>query len=147
MKKIRGNNQISGTWGQVWLDGELVFELESFEAKVTTNRETVTIGMDEDSKLVGLKGEGTMKVKKVFSRGKKKLLDAWKKGEDPRSTIVTKLKDPDTIGKQSERVSLDNVWFDELTLTQFENGKKGEDEYKFGFTPSDADYLDTIDVQ
>jgi len=145
--KIRGNNQINGTWGQVWLDGELVFELESFEAKVTANRETVTIGMSEDSKLVGLKGEGTMKVKKVFDRGKKKLLDAWKKGEDPRSTIVTKLKDPDTVGKQSERVSLDNVWFDELTLTQFEIGKKGEDEYKFGFTPDDADYLDTIDVQ
>ena len=147
MGNIRGNNQINGTWGQVWLDGELVFELESFEAKVSANRETVTIGMSEDSKLVGLKGEGTMKVKKVFSRGKKKLLDAWKKGEDPRSTIVTKLKDPDTIGKQSERVSIGNVWFDELTLTQFEQAKKLEDEYKFGFTPSDADYLDAIDVQ
>jgi len=147
MAKLRGNEQINGTWGQVWLDGELVFELDSFEAKVSANRETVTIGMSEDSKLVGLKGEGSMKVKKVLSRGKKKLLDAWKNGEDPRSTIVTKLKDPDTIGKQSERISLGNVWFDELTLTQFELAKKLEDEYKFGFTPSDADYLDTIDVQ
>ncbi|HZK53571.1 MAG TPA: phage tail tube protein [Desulfosporosinus sp.] len=147
MAKLRGNEQINGTWGQVWWDGELVFELDSFEAKVSANRETVTIGMSEDSKLVGLKGEGSMKVKKVFSRGKKKLLDAWKNGEDPRSTIVTKLKDPDTIGKQSERVSIGNVWFDELTLTQFEKAKKLEDEYKFGFTPSDADYLDTIDVQ
>lgn len=147
MAKLRGNEQINGTWGQVWWDGELVFELDSFEAKVSANRETVTIGMSEDSKLVGLKGEGSMKVKKVFSRGKKKLLDAWKNGEDPRSTIVTKLKDPDTIGKQSERVSIGNVWFDELTLTQFEKAKKLEDEYKFGFTPNDADYLDTIDVQ
>src|SRR5665648_34706 len=147
MAKLRGNEQINGTWGQVWLDGELVFELDSFEAKVSANRETVTIGKSEDSKLVGLKGEGSMKVKKVLSRGKKKLLDAWKNGEDPRSTIVTKLKDPDTIGKQSERISLGNVWFDELTLTQFELAKKLEDEYKFGFTPSDADYLDTIDVQ
>ena len=147
MAKIRGNNQVNGTWGQVWWDSELVFELESFEAKVTANRETVIIGMDEDSKLVGLKGEGSMKVKKVFSRGKKKMLDAWKKGEDPRSTLVGKLKDPGTIGKQSERVSIGNVWFDELTLMQFENGKKGEDEYKFGFTPSDADFIDTIDVQ
>lgn len=121
MAKIRGNNQVNGTWGQVWWNGELVFELESFEAKVTANRETVNIGMDEDSKLVGLKGEGSMKVKKVFSRGKKKILEAWKKGEDPRSTLVGKLKDPDTVGKQSERVSIGNVWFDELTLGMSKN--------------------------
>lgn len=74
MAKIRGNNQVNGSWGQVWWDSELVFELESFEAKVTAEREDVVIGMDKDSKLVGLKGEGTMKVKKVFSRGKKKRL-------------------------------------------------------------------------
>jgi len=147
MAKLRGNNQINGSWGQVWMDGELVFEVESFEAKVTANRETVIIGMDEDSKLTGLKGEGAIKVKKVFDRGKKALLEAWKKGEDPRSTLVGKLKDPDTVGKQSSRVSIGNVWFDELTLMQFEQAKKLEDEYKFGFTPSDADYLDTIDVQ
>ncbi len=147
MVKIRGNNQINGTWGQVWWNGELIFELESFEAKVIAEREDVVIGMDKDSKLVGLKGEGSMKVKKVFSRGKKKFLDAWKKGEDPRSTLVSKLKDPDTVGKQSERVSIGNVWFDELTLIQFEQGKKGEDEYKFGFTASDADFIDTIEVQ
>lgn len=147
MAKLRGNNQINGSWGQVWMDGELVFEVESFEAKVTANRETVNIGMDEDSKITSLKGEGTIKVKRVFDRGKKALLEAWKKGEDPRSTLVGKLKDPGTVGKQSSRVSIGNVWFEELTLMQFEQAKKLEDEYKFGFTPSDADYLDTIDVQ
>ena len=147
MAKLRGKNQINGGWGQLWWDGELVFELSSFEAKVTANRETVIVGMDEDSKIVSLKGEGSFKVKKVFSRGKKKMLEPWKLGEDPRGTLVTKLKDPDTIGKQSERVSIDNVWFPEITLTQFEEAKKLEDEYKFGFTPSDSEFLDTIDVQ
>ncbi|MDQ7096937.1 phage tail tube protein [Desulfosporosinus sp. PR] len=147
MAKIRGNNQISGSWGQIWWDGELIFELESFEAKVTAEREDVVIGMNKDSKLVGLKGEGSIKVKKVFSRGKKNLLEAWKKGQDPRSTLVGKIKDPDTVGNQSERISIGNVWFDELTLMQFESGKKGEEEYKFGFTAEDADFLDTIEVQ
>lgn len=146
MSQLRGNNQVSGTWGQVWWDGELIFELESFDAKVTTNRESVQVGMDEDSKLVGFKGEGNIKVKKVYSRGKRKLLEAWKKGEDPRSTLVGKLKDPDTVGKQSERVSIGNVWFDELTLISFEKGKKIEEEYKFGFTPSDASFIDTIEI-
>jgi len=84
MKQIRGKNQVSGTWGQVWWDGELIFEIDSFEAKVTTKREEVLIGMDEDSKIVGLKGEGSMKVKKVYSRGKRKMLEAWKKGEGSR---------------------------------------------------------------
>lgn len=147
MANIRGNNQISGSWGQIWWDGELIFELESFEAKVTAEREDVVIGMNKDSKLVGLKGEGTIKVKKVFSRGKKNLLEAWKKGQDPRSTLVGKIKDPDTVGNQSERISIGNVWFDELTLMQFETGKKSEEEYKFGFTAEDADFIDTIEVQ
>jgi len=147
MAKLRGNNQINGNWGQLWWDGELVFEIESFEAKVIANREPVTIGMDEDSKLIGLKGEGTFKVKKVFSRGKKALLDAWKNGEDPRSKLVVKIKDPGTIGKQSERISIGNVWFTELTLMQFAKSAKLEEDYPFGFTPSDADFIDTIDVQ
>jgi hypothetical protein len=146
MPAIRGRNQISGTWGQIWWDGELVFELESFEAKVTAKREEVIIGMDEDSKLVGLKGEINFKVKKVYSRGKKKLLEAWKKGEDPRSTVVGKIQDPDAVGKQSERVSIGNVWFDELTLMQFEKAKKIEEEYKGGFTPTDASFLDEINI-
>jgi hypothetical protein len=147
MAQLRGNRQVNGSWGQLWWDNELVFELESYEAKVTTEREDVVIGMDVDSKLIGLKGEGTFKVKKVFSRGKQALLEAWKRGEDPRSKLVGKIKDPDTIGKQSERVSIGNVWFNELTLMQFELKKKLEEEYKFGFTPSDASFMDTIDVQ
>ena len=124
MAKIRGGNQINGSWGQVWWDGELILELDSFEAKVTAKREEVSIGMDEDSKL----------------------LEAWKKGEDPRRTLVGKIQDPDTVGKQSERVSIGNVWFSELTLLTFEKSKKGEEEYKFGFTPSDASFMDTIQV-
>jgi len=50
------------------------------------------------------------------------------------------------VGKQSERVSVGNVWFDEITLMSFEKGKKLEEDYKFGFTPSDADFIDTIEV-
>lgn len=136
---------ISGTNGKLWLDGELVALIDSFEAKVTAKREEYQDGMDMDSKIVGLEGKGTIKFKKVYTMGKKKLLDAWKKGEDPRSKIVASLKDAGTKNKQSERVSIDNVWFDELTLMQFEKGKLIDEELPFGFTPSDADYLDIIE--
>ena len=101
--------------------------------------------MDIDSKLTGLKGEGTYRVKKVFSMGKKEILEAWKKGEDPRCTFMSKIEDPDTPGKQVERVSIDNVWLNELILQQFETGQPLTEEYSFGFTPSDSNFLDVIE--
>ncbi|EGT4836528.1 TPA: phage tail tube protein [Clostridioides difficile] len=142
---ILGSRQISGTWGKLWLDGSLIAEVLSFEAKVTANREEVQYGMSKDSKITSLSGEGTIKLGKVYSRGKKKLLEAWKNGEDPRSTITSKLKDPGTLGKQSEATTINNVWFNELALAQFEKGGKIEEELSFGFTPNDADVIDEIE--
>ena len=75
MSKLKGFRQLSGNWGQVWWDGELVIEAESFEAKATAEREDVPLyGGDIDSKMIGKKGEGALKVEKVYSRGVKKLL-------------------------------------------------------------------------
>ncbi|WP_243677722.1 phage tail tube protein, partial [Clostridioides difficile] len=75
----------------------------------------------------------------------KKLLEAWKNGEDPRSTLTSKVKDPSTPGKQAETVTINNVWFNELALSQFEKGGKIEEELSFGFTPNDSDVMDEID--
>lgn len=146
MALLRGSQQVSGTWGQFWWDGELIAEVESFEAKVTSKREEVQIEMDIDSKINGYAGEGTLVFKKFFTRGKDKILEAWKRGEDPRSTFIGKQQDPSTIGKQGERVSIGNVWLNELVLMQFEKGTPSKEEFSFGFTPSDASFIDTIKV-
>lgn len=148
MGKIPGYRQINGTFGKVWWDGELIFEVDSFEAKITVEREDIQMAGDNEmeSKMKSLKGEGNMTVKKVFSRGMKKLLDAWKSGQDVRSQLVSSLKDPDTSGKQSERVTIDNVWFNELTLAQFEVGQVLTREFPFGFTPSSVKIVDVINV-
>lgn len=148
MADIRGNRQWLGTWGKVWWDGEEIFEIESFEAKVKVDRESINFAdsLDEDSKIKGLKGEGKMKIKKVFTRGKKKLLEAYKKGEDVRSQLIGRVKDPDAIGKQTERIVLNNTWFSDLTLMDFELGKKMDEEISFGFTPSDVDFPDEAKV-
>lgn len=142
-KKITGNRVINGKFGKVWWDGELLAEIQGFEAKMTINREEVPfVGeMAPDSKITGVAIEGTMKLKKVFSRGQKKLVEAYLKGEDPRSTIVASLDDPDAYG--AERINLSNVWFNEVTLMAFENGTLGEEEIPFGCT--DVEYLDLID--
>lgn len=145
---IRGRNQWLGTYGKVWWDGEEVFEIESFEAKIKVERDDVNFAdsLDSDTKIKGLKGEGKMKIKKVFSRGKKKFLEAYKRGEDVRSQLVGRVKDPDAVGKQSERIVLNNVWFNEITLMDFELGKKIDEELPFGFTPSDVDFPDEAKV-
>lgn len=144
--KLEGFRQINGSFGQIWWDGELLVEIDSFEAKVTANREDVMMAgsLDIDSKITSLKGEGSFKIKKVYSRGVKSIVESWRNGNDIRAQLVGKLKDPDTIKGQGERVVINNVWFNEMTLMQFELGQKLEREFPFGFTVSDVEFPDEI---
>jgi len=56
---------MSGTFGMLYWDGDPIFEVNSFEAKLKLNRETVNFAMEmaEDSKLTGTAGEFSFKVK------------------------------------------------------------------------------------
>lgn len=139
----RGNQTISGAYGTLWLNNEKVMELKSVEAKVTAERTDVQLGLSIDSKIIGLKGEGTITVNKVYTRGKK-LLENWLKGKDTRSRIVTSIQDPDAVGKGEERVSIDNVWFNAIDLAKFTRGEVVEEELPFGFTPEDVKYENAI---
>lgn len=141
--KVKGNKTLSGTWGELWIDGEKIFELSKVEVKVTANREDVQMGLDVDSKMVGLKGEFTVVVKKVYSRYLA-VFENWKKGIDQRSQMISKLADPDAVGEQQERYSIDNCWFNELPLVNMEKGGAIEEEVSGGFTPTDMVNLDQI---
>lgn len=125
---------MNGKWGMVYIDGEPVYETDSYEAKVSIEREDVDfIGqMIKDSKMVGLTGEWSMTIKKVYSRGAALLATKIKEGKDVRVQIISKLDDPDAYG--SERLVIDNAWFNELTLQKFENSKMVDEEYSGGFT-------------
>ncbi len=141
--QVKGNRTLSGTWGELWVNGERIFELSKVELKVTANREDVQIGIDVDSKITGLKGEGSYTVKKVYTRARE-ILDNWKKGKDVRTEIIAKLGDPDTVGGKVERWSCDNVWHNELPVVNWEKGGIVEEETTIGFTPSDLQCLDEI---
>ena len=143
--KYRGRRRWNGSHGKVWLDGELVFEIESFEATIEAQREDVLIGNSVDSKVTSLKGEGTMKIKNVINRNFRKLAEEWNAGHDPRSVFTGLLDDPDAVDGQKERISIDNVWFNKITPMQFEKGKVVETEIPFGFTPEDLQYIESID--
>lgn len=141
----RGRRRWNGNHGRVWWDGLLLFEISKFNAKVTADREDVIIGNSKDSKITSLTGEGSFAVKSVINRNINQYLEEWKAGHDPRATLVGLLEDPDMVEGQKERCSIDNVWFKELSLMDFEKGKVVEKEFPFGFTPEDASFIETVD--
>ena len=143
--QYRGRRRWNGSYGKVWWNGELIFEIEKFECKVTANREDVTCDISLDSKTVSLKGEGSLTIKNVINRNLSDMLEDWKNGHDPRAQLVGLIDDPDAVDGQKERVVIDNVWFNELQLMTFEKGKVVEKELPFGFTPQDASFLETVD--
>lgn len=133
---------INGTYGTVWVDGELWAEVESFEAKVVISYEDVNFANSgaTHKKGTGYAGEGTMTLKKVYSRVQRKVAENLKRGVFPRSTIAGKLADPESYG--TERVVLNDVTFNEVMLMKFEQKALGSEEVPFNF--SDYDMPDLI---
>lgn len=145
MGELKGNKTLSGTWGELWFNGFKIAEMTKVSAKVTVNREDVQLGMDVDSKITGWKGEGTITLAKAFTRFED-VREAIRKGLDPRGTIISKLKDPDATGGQTERWQIGNVGLSEFGF-EWEKGAVVKQEYPFVFTPSDMISLDAISEQ
>ena len=133
---------INGTHGTVFLDGEEVAEVKSFQAKLEFQKEEVKIAgkMATGTKYMGYSGKGSLALHKVNSRMIKAIGQQIKEGKEPRFTIIGKLADPDADGV--ERIAINNVSFDDLTLFDFEVGAVGQVECPFTFT--DYDFLDLI---
>lgn len=145
MNEIPGNRHLSGTWGEMWVDGFKIAEMNKISVKVTLNKEEVQTGMDVDTKITGAKGEGTVSLIKTYSR-----FDNYRrralKGEDVRTTVIAKLKDPDATGGQTERYQISNVSFSEYGF-EWEKGAVVKQEIPFTFTPSNMIILDEITVE
>ncbi len=141
-----GRRRWAGNFGRVWVDNVLMFEIVSFEAKITPDREDVIIGQSKDSKVVSLTGEGTITIKKVFNRGFSEYVENLKAGHDVRVTIVASLNDPDMLNEGEERITIENVFFNEVNVMQFEKGTVVETEIPFGFTPEDLKYTNTVEL-
>ena len=133
---------INGTHGTVFLDGEEVAELKAFQAKLEFQKEEVKIAgkMATGTKYMGYSGKGSLQLHKVNSRMIKAIGSQIKEGKEPRFTIIGKLADPDSNGV--ERIALNNVSFDDLTLFDFEVGSLGQVECPFTF--DDYNFLDLI---
>lgn len=139
---IRGNRTLSGTWAEVWWNGVKILEVSKITAKVTVNREDVQMGLDIDTKITGWKGEGTISMIKAFTRFED-VRQEVARGRDPRGTIITKLKDPDATGGQTERYQIGNVALSEFGF-EYEMGSIVKQEVPFSFTPTDMILLDEV---
>lgn len=142
MNEIRGNRVLSGTWAEVWYNGIKILEISKINVKVTVNREDVQVGMDVDTKITGWKGEGTVSMIKAFTRFED-VRQEIARGHDPRGVIVTKLKDPDATGGQTERYQISNVALSEFGF-EYEMGNVVKQEVPFSFTPTDMVNLDAV---
>lgn len=125
---------MNGTYGQLWLDGELVGECYKCQAKWAFNKQEVNLcgQMAVDTKVTSMKGSGTIGLHKVNSRMAALVGEEMQNGKDVRFTVISKLEDPDSYG--AERVVLYNVSFDDLTLSDWEAAINGKVECPFTFT-------------
>lgn len=135
---------ISGTFGEVWVDGEKIAECTACQLKVSKNKETINLcgQFMTDTKAISGSGTGSLTLYKVDSGFAQKAGDL-QNGEDRRFTIISKLRDPDSYG--AERVAVYNVSLDDLTLADWQAATVGTVTVPFTF--SRYEFLDEIEVQ
>lgn len=140
---LQADKCLNGTWAELWIDDEKIAELTGFQAKIEKQTEDVKLCgyMFQDRKVVGYKGTGSVKIKKMTTRFQKANSELMKTGVEPRYTIIVKLSDPSIDGQ--ERVSFNNVAFDDFTIMDFEVAKTMDIDMPFTFV--DYTYLDTIE--
>ena len=145
MASLSANRVLSGSFAEIWVDGNRIAEASAIQLTVKLMRTDVQIGNDVDSKIIGCRGEGQLRLRQVFSR----FFDVVEKaaaGSDLRVTITTALKDPDSMNGEEERYSVDNVALDTIPLVNYATGKVNEQVVAFRFLPGDLKQLSAIRV-
>lgn len=139
---INQNRILTGSSGNVWLNGQRLAEVKSIEAKITGNFEEVGFVGDYATynAYTGWTGEGSITLQKIDSKVLALVGDAYKTGVMPEVKIITQLEDRNT-GK-SERAAIAGVVITEFMLAKFENKTLIDEELPFKF--SDYEILETI---
>lgn len=141
MDSMNAQQVMSGTEGELWIDGMKMAQVTAFKAEVSLIKEEVNQvkKRGKQYKTTGWEGKGNVKMNHVSSYFLDILSANIKAGHQTVCTIVSKISDPDAIG--DERVVIRDATFDKLTLADWEAKKLTEDDYDFTFT--DFDILDS----
>ena len=142
MDSYNASQVVSGTFGDMWLNGNMMAETTSLQAKVALTKTTITMcgSLVDGQKVTGMTLKGTVVLNKVTSAFINLLSADIKLGKTPEFTIISLVADPDALG--SERISLTGVIFDELTLIDWTAKKEGTETMPFTF--QDWTPIDTI---
>lgn len=142
MKTFETNRIIRGNYGRVWMNGERMANVKSFEAKVTLNYEDVELNdtLGTDRRYMGFVIEGTMTLHKYDSTVIKTYKEGIVTGVLPDLKFVAALDDSTAYG--AERVEIYGVTIDEIMLNKFENKTVLEEEVPFKATG--FHFIDTI---
>ncbi len=143
MDNFTASQVMSGTQGEVWIDGQYMAEVTGFKAEIKLLKEEVNQvkRMFKQYKVVGCEGTGNVKLNHVSSFFIQLMANNIKNARQTVCTIVVKLDDPDAVG--AERISITDATFDKLTLMDWEAKKLTSDDYDFTFT--DFDILDVAE--
>ena len=127
----------SGTWGELWLDGEQVAECYGCQIKVNKTKDDVT----RCRTLVAGKKQtaGTIRIYNATSRLIKLEAEALKQGKDLRHTIIINLDDP--VNADNQRIAVKGVSFVDLTLADWQAAQLGQIEAPF--TAEDYTVMDS----
>lgn len=141
MDSMNAQQVMSGTEGEVWIDGDYMAQATAFKAVANLIKQEVNQvkKRGKQYKTTGWEGKGSIKMNHVSSYMIDKMAQNIKDGHQTVCTIVAKMSDPDAIG--AERVVIRDATLDSLTLMDWEAKKLTDESYDFTFT--DFDFLET----
>lgn len=140
---LDANRVMSGTFGELWHDGEWLTNVTGVEATVEISKEDVPRAGQRwvGQKVMSLRGSGTITGYLVTTDLLEQIGSvAEEDGQEFVTQLIVKLDDPDAYG--AYRVLLKNVSFDSIPLINYTVGQFVEVELPFTF--SGYTMLDTV---
>ena len=137
---LRSGNTISGKEGRLYLDGEEMAYVKSFEATLEKNKvEVPLLGRRVvGHKTVGASGAGNLVIYKVTSKFTKLAINYIKTGEDPYFTFQEVLDDKSSK-TGTERVTIYDVNFDSTKIAELNAETAVNLHFAFVIRPRDAE--------
>lgn len=142
-EKVDTNRVLAGAYAILRVDNIEIGEVTNLTADIEITREDVQWGLGVGSKVVAVKGSGTITVDKVYTRFIN-VFEELKQGKDKRFDLYIKKQDPDAVDGQIETISIPKCWLNTFPLGFGEKTTKQTAEYSFGFNPMESTFADVI---
>jgi len=134
------NQYWNGSNGDLWVNDEVWDKVKSFEVKMVLEWEDIPNGLNTDRALLGYSYEGSFSYRKSdknYNKAIDLIFAEYAAGRVPDVTIVSKAYNRAT-GK-TQRIRINGITFDEVTLQKWE--ERTIDEIEMPFKASEVEIL------